>query len=369
MSSRITNSLSDRPIRIASKVLDVNGGYAFAKEKDEIVLRKTPAARHEIKATFFEDNNNISTLTIQKFNSKSGPSDGYSFSFVGDEISQVLQFLINIKRLHLPDEQKVNLSDDQLEKFLLNPNQVIRLLSDNIEVIEELAQSGQLEKDLIAVGYRRSQLEIFLRLLGDDQYFENARTEQKTTKEGVWQKFFQKNSWIFGYGLTFQFLTALDDRKLEQTVRGASVANVGKRADALMKTQAHVSSLCYVEIKHHKTELLEKNLYRSGAWPTSRELTGAVAQSQATVQEAIEQYERELSPVDSMGNPTGEKLFNFQPRSLLVIGSMSEFESENGLNEQKFRSFELFRRNTYKPEILTFDELYHRAKYIVEHQG
>jgi len=40
--------------------------------------------------------------------------------------------------------------------------------------------------------------------------------------------------------------------------------------------------------------------------------------------------------------------------------------TENGINEEKFSSFELFRQSLNSPEIITFDELYERTKYIVE---
>jgi hypothetical protein len=46
---------------------------------------------------------------------------------------------------------------------------------------------------------------------------------------------------------------------------------------------------------------------------------------------------------------------------------MSEFVSENGVNKDKLRSFELLRKNTTNPEIITFDELYERARFIVHH--
>jgi hypothetical protein len=50
----------------------------------------------------------------------------------------------------------------------------------------------------------------------------------------------------------------------------------------------------------------------------------------------------------------------------LVVGRLSEFESDaGGTNEAKFRSFELCRRHITRPEILTFDELFERAKFIV----
>ena len=41
--------------------------------------------------------------------------------------------------------------------------------------------------------------------------------------------------------------------------------------------------------------------------------------------------------------------------------SLSEFSTEEGVNQQKYSSFELFRRDLVNPEIITFDELYERA--------
>jgi Domain of unknown function (DUF4263) len=368
-SHRIVQSHTERPIRIASKVLDVSGGYAFAREKDELVLRTTPSGRHEIKATFFEDDRGILTLTIQKFNRKSGPSDGWYFSFVHDEIDQLITFLLNIKRINFPDSGKLNVSDEQISGLLLDPSQAIRLLAENVDVFEKLAESGDLKRDLIAIGHRRKQLEYFERFLSDAQYFDRVKAEKNLSDESVWQKFFERNTWIFGYGLSFTFLTSLDNQKLEQAVSGASIGQHGKRTDALMKTQALISSLCYVEIKHHKTKLLDKRgPYRSGAWAPSIELSGAVAQVQATVAEASRTFQDKLRPTDSEGNPTGEVIFNFKPKSVVVVGQMDEFLSENGLNELKIRSFELYRANIHSPEIITFDELYHRAKFIVEHK-
>jgi hypothetical protein len=72
-------------------------------------------------------------------------------------------------------------------------------------------------------------------------------------------------------------------------------------------------------------------------------------------------------PRDDAGDPTGEVLFNIEPRSCLVIGSLEQFHTVHGTNVPKFRSFELYRRNTWRPEIITFDELLQRARFIVEH--
>jgi hypothetical protein len=54
----------------------------------------------------------------------------------------------------------------------------------------------------------------------------------------------------------------------------------------------------------------------------------------------------------------GEQIFTYQPRSFLIVGSLDEFIGAEGIRKDRYRSFELFRRNTLKPEIVTFDELY-----------
>ena len=56
---------------------------------------------------------------------------------------------------------------------------------------------------------------------------------------------------------------------------------------------------------------------------------------------------------------------NYMPKSFLVVGSVEQFIGEHGVNEDRHRSFELFRGNPLRPEIVTFDELYQRARFIV----
>lgn len=74
-----------------------------------------------------------------------------------------------------------------------------------------------------------------------------------------------------------------------------------------------------------------------------------------------------METVDKLGYPTGEQLFNVEPKSFLVVGTLSEFIKSDAVHAGKFRDFELFRKNTWRPEIVTFDELLERARFIVEH--
>lgn len=357
----------ERRVRIASKILPSEDGYEYAKERDEVVLRRKPDAKTYIKAKFIEDTKQIFVLTIQKFVSETGQPYGSGFSLVGEEIGRFCEFLANIHSVDFKNKAKVNITDEELRKIALTTHQAKAFLVNNQKLFSEALKSEVTTEDIVAVGFRKKQLSIYDKLLNDQSYFYELKARKDCSNEALWQKYFEKNPWIFGYGLGYIFLSSLDDKKLEQVVHGHSVESHGKRVDALMKTKGIISNLCFVEIKTHTTALLESKPYRSGCWAPSKELAGAIAQVQGTVASAVENLSSRINPSDKEGNPTGEEIYNYQPKSYLVIGNLNEFLSEQGANKDKLRSFELLRKNTSNPEIITFDELYERAKFIVQH--
>jgi len=358
---------NSRQIRIATKLIESPTSYAFAKIKDEMVLRHKEGARSKITAKFFEDDRSLFVLNIQGYTVATEKPHNASFSFVGEEIDKLIEFLNNIHSVQLKTRGRIDLTDEKLRNLVVSNSQAKRLIHENQEIFAEVLKSEITKEDIVAVGYRKKQLDVYEKLLIDDDYFSEIRRKYQTTVEGLWQRYFEKNPWVFGYGLGYIFLSSLDDRKLEQVVKGHSVDSYGKRVDALMKTKGIISNLCFIEIKTHATELLENKPYRSGCWAPSKELSGAIAQVQGTVASAVENLSGRINPSDKEGNPTGEEIYNYQPKSYLVIGSMNEFVTEHGVNKDKLRSFELLRKNTTNPEIITFDELYERAKFIVKH--
>jgi antiviral defense system Shedu protein SduA len=368
ISKRITETWSGEKLRIASHIVEGEPGLKFATVKDEAVLRQTPAGRYEIKASFLEDDRSIRTLTIQKYSSKTGPLDKQYFSFVGREIDVLINFIAGLKTVPLEGTEKVHLTDEVLREIVLDRSQARRIFAKNPEIFVQLAQQEDIARDLIAVGYRRKQLQRFESLLQDAEYFLDEQDRLSCRPEDVWQQFFEANTWIFGYGLSYQFLSKLDERKLEQIVRGRDLTAAGKRSDAMMKTRGIINSLCFVEIKRHDTPLLVSTEYRPDVWSPSAELAGGVSQVQTTVHAAVEALGHRLMPRDASGDPTGEVLFNIEPRSCLVIGSLNQFQTDRGTNVPRFRSFELYRRHTWRPEIITFDELLERARFIVDHE-
>jgi Domain of unknown function (DUF4263) len=360
----------ERPFRIVSKVIDCAESHQFFKDGKQISLRITDGGRQEIVAKFYEDTRGVSTLQIQRYTVESGSPHNTYFTFTNDEIAVLYNFLQNIALLPLRDDASARLDDKFVSNLVLTREQALSLLASQPDLVEELTRTQVSARDVAELGRRRSQLSEFSQLLDDDEHFERQRRQLGPNKgpEAVWQAFFERNTWIFGYGLNYVLNSPLDGAKLETAVKGHDFLGAGKRVDALLKTQGLISALSFGEIKTHKAELLKRvaQPYRKECWQVSDELAGGVAQVQRSVQTSLTNIQSKVELKDSQGDPTGETLFMYQPRSFLVIGSLSEFRVPNGINEEKYSSFELFRRSLNAPEIVTFDELYERAKYIVE---
>ena len=115
-----------------------------------------------------------------------------------------------------------------------------------------------------------------------------------------------------------------------------------------------------VEIKTPGTGLLHGNKeIRNGAWSLSKQLVDAIAQIEAN----IDRWEGEGSKQnDNRDRFESSGIYTVKPKGIIVIGLLSEF----GTTRSKRETFQRFRKAIHGIDILTFDELYHRAKYIVQ---
>lgn len=353
------------PIRYASKVIDTEKNFEFIKERSEVKLRISDGERQEITAKFLEDSRGIYILQIQKFTVATGAPHKTHFSFRNDELLKLYNFIKNIPNLQIDDAKKFSITDEDLNKLILTKSQAYWIYQDNLELFKEISEQNITSEDVKNLVYRKSQLDIFEKLIYDPQFFDGEKNRLHLhSDESLWQNFFERNSWIFGYGLQFILNVPLQDKKLEQVVEGFDIVTRGKRVDALLKSRGIISSLCFAEIKTHKTALIA-NEYRPAVFPPSTELAGGISQIQKTVQSSLENLKTKISPTNSTGDPTGEELFLYKPKSFLLIGTLDQFKSEHGINKEKFSSFEIFRKSVKDIEIITFDELLERARFIV----
>ena len=359
--------------RFAYQVFDSNEEVAFESDSGwEIILRETPT-RQQLKALFFEDTRQIQRLAFQRFKHDGTRLRRESFLLSGGEVASLMSFLALIRSSALdlaehPDG--IRLLPDNIDALLSDESSRVEVFKRYRGLFTELFQGDVDSPEIVALARRRRQLETFRELLYDPEAFEERRQSlreagRKSGPEDVWQEFFESNRWIFGSGLATQFLHAWSPDRLEQTTVGASVFGAGKRPDAVMRTAGALSALALVEIKAHNTPLLDPKPYRAGAWKVAQHVAGGVAQCQTTVDETVRVAERELVSRDAGGFPT-ERTLVCRPRSVLVVGSLDQFVQEGQTSIPMFESFERFRRSITDPEIVTFDELYERARMVLD---
>jgi hypothetical protein len=345
-------------------------GEVLGIVKNELVLRTTATGKRQIKLYVVEDPRRIHSLVLQNFNMGDGndiPSKNTHFSLFGQEIDDLLEIASLAREADFQVSGKFRIGVNQLQRLDITPEAVRALVGSDTALLEHILRDEVTEKDVVAVAYRKQQIRRFELLLRDPVYFkeEQGRVSGNGT-EAVWQNFFEENHWIFGGTLFLTSAGAIDKGRLERVVAGASVASHGKRTDALLRTRGRIGALCFVEIKCHSTSLLKSSQYRPGVWAPSDQLVGAISQVQRTIQLAERTIQNSLRPTDSDGNPMSDDAYLIRPRSVVICGDLEQFVTPLGVNEDKYKCFELFRRHLHGPEVVTFDELLERAKLMVE---
>ncbi len=277
-------------------------------------------------------------------------------------------------------EKVQNLTDveklDEILNALIENKTIVKESSFFEDKIQELLKNSKVvtSEDVVAVGYRKNQLEVFNKLLNEDDYLEkykNKHNIKKPGQESAWQFFFEKNPWIWGYGLNYVWSGPFDENPIEKVVSGHTFFQSGKKADGVLSTISQIKSFVIVEIKLPEHELLEpaSDPYRKECWKISGEVTGGIAQCQKTKHKFVSEVKNKVDLIDDNGDPTGETIYAVRPKSFLIVGNLRQFKTEYGINDEKFSSFELFRNSNVDPEIITYDELFERAKYIVNSQS
>ena len=330
--------------------------------------------RNKIKTTFtfIKENNKITQVSFKRF--KYYKNKGYvaqdeqivfSFSF----FKQIIDYLKLLSELNLADinERRITLAEDDLpaDDETKKKIKTFLLRKDGQQIIEELLASGIITStDIVNIGYRKKQLGIFDKLLNDPDYIATYKTENNITDERLeilWQHFFSKNDWIFGYGLDYKFLGILQkEAHISNTDLSGKDGVIG---DFLLGCNKFT---VLVELKRPDTDLF-KNKNRSNSWSLSNEFVDAF--SQILEQKASWQIQAE-SNANNNYNDDGEiiKQKTIDPKTILIIGNSSQYSGETKELQIKAKSFELFRRDSRNVEIITFDELLERAKFIVEHK-
>ena len=357
------------PARFIIKVFDPETESILEQQGEAWILKETHRGRYQIQFLVAREAGNIKEIKIFRV---PAPGSGESLSTLltlsRPDIPRFLELIQLVRSSPTDGTSSVRIDDGMVSEILARPDQLLSLYSANPAKFRELIENDVSANDVIALASRREAVAEFYGMLTDSEYFDSLiPTQGSGSPERVWQRFFEANPWILGLSVASQLLTSWDKHKLEQVVRGNDITDAGKRVDALMRTAGRIRSMVLLEIKTHRSRLLGSE-YRTGCWAPSSELVGGVAQIQGTVHRAVKEIdERVASRAGDGSEIPNDFTYLIRPRSLLVIGKLDELQGEMGGDHlDKIRSFELFRRSTLEPEVITFDELYQKALFIVE---
>jgi len=250
-------------------------------------------------------------------------------------------------RYVVADEQSVIVINDRNKQ-----NAIVQLLNQGYseEFWETLKNSFPDVATKLSLGYLQSERQKAL-----SEFSENiSKTE---LEESYWQDFFEKNKWIFGYGLRYQILK---QEQAQPHYGGTRVDGAGdQRGDYLCTTEGDIGFTVLVEIKKPSTNLLSgASAQRNGAWGISTDLIGGITQLQANKSK----WEMEGSQLfDNQDRLEGDRKYTVSPHGILLIGKLQDVATDR----DKRATFERFRQNISGLEIITFDELLKRAEFIL----
>lgn len=261
---------------------------------------------------------------------------------------QLISFLQSLIEIEIPDESFSLVSKEEGEIVAAIRKRDTHSIMNIIKQLSTTENVSLSENDVNELLKRRDRLKAF----------KSALVAQNA--EPWWQQFFKNNKWIFGYGLNYVIL------QLEQNQPNVGGTQINRRGaqfpDYLTSTSGNVSFTVLVEIKTPDTHLLSgTEEVRSGAWSLSQELTDALAQTQANIDGW---NERGSKLPENMGTLESRGIFTVKPKGIVVIGNLDEVKG----NRHKLQTFERFRQSIHGVEIITFDELHERARFIVERQ-
>jgi len=338
-------------------------------DEDEVTLHESRAGRVQVKARIVRERGRVTELRFERVTGQANHDARIENLLNLDEVAagRLVDLCLALKGIDPSGTETLKFDEDLLTAVMADPSAAAAAYNRDPDQFKEFIQTDTSAKDVIALAARREALGTFENLLDDPHAFEAAR--DGGSSEAVWQRFFEENPWLLGVGLAGQLLTSWDPAKLEKTVGGATVADAGKRVDALLTTSGIVRSMVLAEFKRHDDELLDPHSYRSGCWAPSSALTGGVAQAHTTAERARDDLGVWLAGRDDDGYRTGGEIYAGAPRSFLVIGSLGSLTRGGQLHPDKVRSFELYRRHMNYPEIVTYDEILERARWTLQLAG
>jgi len=291
----------------------------------------------------------------------------------------LLSYIINIRGIDFDSSSYAILDPDKA--IIADENKVAYFLKlknkeevEKVEEIRNLLNEGGVSDDIIRqarADTRKGDVGEFKRLLEYKNYWRNYLDENKHEMKGegeeaVWHHFLKKNRWIIGLNVEVCFIRDLLDEvnlgATDTTGAGSPVADFLGISDYTI----------LVELKKPSTRIFTNKkkigTSRANTWSFSDHFIDGVSQCLAQKTE-WEKEHKGKDVIDDKGNIVDQVLRRtVDPNSIFLIGNKSREIPESNRDKEvimKRETLQRFRRNNRNVDIISYDELYERAYFIV----
>lgn len=328
-----------------------------------LCLRLTGAVRKtQVTALVTQDHKQVRRLTLQTFKSRAGGwfegIEKDEFTFRSDEFERLVRFLTQIEFIDLTNEDNFQIEDISKghgPKTIIDASD--RWVIDQVSGLSHSQRASLLQT--LRDSLTRDEINLLLGRRQGLEEFEN-HISARDWKEADWQDFFDRQQWVFGYGLDYRVMRQFGR---EMMVGGVGTDNRNKPVVDFLMSFTDYTVL--VEIKRPDTRIFKDGQGgRAGTWEFSPDFIGAISQVAEQKAEWL-QFAGTGDHFDKSGQSSLEARTK-NARTILVIGSSQEFSEGYDARTANVRkdTFELFRREVRSIDILTFDELLERARFI-----
>lgn len=245
--------------------------------------------------------------------------------------------------------------------------------ASKLSELSELITTSNLDEQSIKevlTDSRKLVLEEFKKLLNDSDYYKSYEENYKAEivgqgEEAVYHYFLKKHDWLLGLNIDVRFIrefiseakTGIEDTKGQGS----------PKSDFLGFSDYTV----LVELKTPNTKIFstnKKSTSRTNTWSFTDDFIDGISQclGQKTDWEKIHKQKNLIDGNDKAVNQ--DLIRTVDPKVIFIIGNkQKELPSDSA--ETKIHvmrdTFERFRRNNRNLDIITYDELYERAYFVV----
>ena len=229
------------------------------------------------------------------------------------------------------------------KKFIAGPKST--LLADLLEKEGEL--KGLLETEDLE---RMNVFDLILGAAKLRKFLAIFDANSGNSSESFWQGLLKENSWVLSQLFAYPVVVIGD----QAYVGGKSLSNTGGNIVDFVYKNELTQAIALVEIKTPTSDLIGQTAYRPpNVFRPSADLAGA------TVQLLTDKSSLLAEAHNLAGKTTSEEFATFNPDCLLIVGSLT------GLEDDRLRSFELYRQGLKDVQVITFDELRRKVENLL----